>query len=147
MINVCTAEILPVTHQIYVTILHVKHLFLPSANEVCEGYVFIRVCNSVHGGGSPGPYPGGRLRGLVWGSPGSYPGEVWGSSQRGLQVHTQGGGWGVWLVGVSRPRPGGPGPDGEGGVSHHALRQTHSQQMATAADGTHPTGMHSCLYK
>ena len=44
--------------------------------------------------------------------------------------------------GVSRPRP--------GGVSQHALRKTpppHPQQTATAMDGTHPTGMHSCLKK
>ena len=33
---------------------------------------------------------------------------------------------------------------GVGGVSQHALRQT-PQQMATAVDGMHPTGMHSCL--
>ena len=53
----------------------------------------------------------------------------------GLQAHTQGGGWEVWPGdGGSRPRP--------GGVSQHALRQT-TQQTATAADGTHPTGMHS----
>ena len=26
---------------------------LPSANEVCEGYVFTPVCHSVHGGGLP----------------------------------------------------------------------------------------------
>ena len=26
----------------------------------------------------------------------------------------------------------------------HALRQTPPGEMATAADGTHPTGMHSC---
>ena len=38
--------------------------------------------------------------------------------------------------GVSRPRPRGR------GESQHALRQT-----ATAADVTHPTGMHSCLVK
>ena len=31
-----------------------------------------------------------------------------------------------------------------GKVSQHALRQTSPQQMATAADGTHPTGIHSC---
>ena len=30
--------------------------FLPPANEVCEGYVFTRICHSVHrGGGVPGP--------------------------------------------------------------------------------------------
>ena len=28
---------------------------LPSANEVCEGYVFTRVCHSVHSGVSPDP--------------------------------------------------------------------------------------------
>ena len=55
--------------------------------------------------------------------------------------------------GVSRPTPGGDvsGPTPvclhshtwEGGVSQHVLRQT-PQQTATAASGTHPTGMHSC---
>ena len=68
--------------------------------------------------------------------------------------------------GVSRPTPGGspdphlgespgphlrgsPGPHLDGspgthqGVSQHALTQT-PQQMATAAGGMHPTGMHSC---
>ena len=45
---------------------------------------------------------------------------------------------GVWPRGVSRPRPGVC-------VSQHALRQTPPpKQMATAADSTHPTGMHSC---
>ena len=34
-----------------------------------------------------------------------------------------------------------------GGVSQHALRQTPALQTATAADGTHPTGMHSCLLR
>ena len=45
--------------------------------------------------------------------------------------------------------PGGPGPGG--GVPgpgelvfQHALRQIPPGKMATAADGTHPTGMHSC---
>ena len=32
-----------------------------------------------------------------------------------------------------------------GGVSQDALRQTPPPPTATAADGTHPTGMHSCL--
>ena len=48
--------------------------------------------------------------------------------------------WGSLLWGV--PGPGGcllPG----GLVSQHALRQTPPGEMATAADGTHPTGMHS----
>ena len=29
-------------------------------------------------------------------------------------------------------------------VTQHALRQTPPGETATAADGTHPTGMHSC---
>ena len=46
-----------------------------------------------------------------------------------------------------------PGPGGvcfQGGlvpgglVSQHALRQTPPGETATAANGTHPTGMHSC---
>ena len=57
--------------------------------------------------------------------------------------------------GMSRPRPRGRLGVGAGqlqaqvwvGVSQHALKQTPPapQQTATAADGTHPTGMHSCL--
>ena len=66
--------------------------------------------------------------------------------QGGLQAHTQGevrgSGRGVFRPiprgGVSRPRPGRC-------VSQDALRQTPLQQMATAADGMHPTVMHSCL--
>ena len=73
------------------------------------------------------PRPRGQAWGSGWGwwSPGPHPGGCWGGgfwSGGGLQAHTQGG--------FSRPRP--------GGVSQHALRQT-----ATAAGGTHPTGMHS----
>ena len=34
---------------------------------------------------------------------------------------------------------------GGGCVSQHALGQTPPHPTATAADGTHPTGMHSCL--
>ena len=46
---------------------------LPPANEVCEGYVFTRVCLSTGGWYPsmpcrfPGPHPGGKLRGLAWG--------------------------------------------------------------------------------
>ena len=32
--------------------------FLPPANEVCEGYVFTRVCHSVHRGGSASVHAG-----------------------------------------------------------------------------------------
>ena len=47
--------------------------------------------------------------------------------------------------GVSRPRPGGgcPGP-GPGGCIPACTEADTPQQTATAEDGTHPTGMHSC---
>ena len=80
-----------------------------------EGYVFTRVCHSVHGGGGsaargvPGPRGrGGLLRGGAWSGGGSAGG---------------GGSGGV------------PGP---GGVCGYPA------VTATAAGGTHPTGIHSC---
>ena len=75
---------------------------LPPATKLGQGYVFTRVCDSVHGLG--GAWPGGV--------PG--PGGAW---SRGCLV----------LV------LGGPGGDPPG--------------TATAAGGTHPTGMHSCWNK
>ena len=98
-------------------------------------------------GGSLGPHPGGKLRGLAGGrgSPGSHlgggisrltPGGVSRPTPRGvsrptpgevLQVHTQGG--------FSRPTP-------WGDIS--ACTEADPPSMATAAGGTHPTGMHSC---
>ena len=80
-------------------------------------------------------------------------------------THTQGGSWGVWPVGVSRPTPKGvvegssrgglqahtwggvPAPGGvccSGGLLQNGV-QTPSPMMATATGGTHPTGMHSCF--
>ena len=41
-------------------------------------------------------------------------------------------------------RGGSPGPHLGGCVSQHALRQNPPPWTATAAGGTHPTGMHSC---
>ena len=141
---------------------------LPPTNEVCEGYVFTRVCHCVHGGGgwypsmhcrwypsmpcsrsrgagilaclagflantqggSWGVYPGGSLGPHLGGSPGSDPGGC-------LQAHT----WGV----SPGPQLGGARSTPKGGcVPWHALRQTPS--TATAAGGTHPTGMHSCWF-
>ena len=65
-----------------------------------------------------------------------------------------GGSWslrGAWSWGV--PGPGGPGPmggwswgvPGPGGGSAPGGCLVETPQMATAAGGTHPTGMHSCL--
>ena len=47
-------------------------------------------------------------------------------------------GWGCLVLGGSSA-PGGV------LVSQHALRHLPPGETATAADGTHPTGMHSCL--
>ena len=70
-------------------------------------------------------------------------GEVGGSGRvcvqahtQGLQAHTQGG--------VSRPRPGGVQAEARGCIPACTEADTHPQQTATAAGGTHPTGMHSC---
>ena len=122
---------------LYLRLLHhfVQLIFLPSANEVCEGYVFTRVCHSVQlggGGGALGPDPGGRLGGLAGGVSRPIPRGVVGGPGR---------------KGGLGPGPGGcPGPGlGVVCVSQHALRQTSPPQTATAAGGTHPTGMHSCL--
>ena len=101
---------------------------------------FTRVCNSIQGGvipaclvGYQAHSQGGSLRGLARSTP------------RGI---VEGSRWG----GSPGPHPGeslGPHLGGSrstlGGVSQHALRQT-PQQTATAAGGTHSTGMHSCFF-
>ena len=90
--------------------------------------IFLEACvkNSVHGAGVVSQYalqvsrPTTRVEvegSGLGGSPGPHPGgSVGGSGLGGLQAHTQGGGWGVWSSGVSKPTP--------GGVSQHTLRQT-----------------------
>ena len=105
-----------------------SNAFLTSANEVCEGYVFTLVCHSVHRGVSRS-IPEGRLRGLVGGrSPGPY----------------QGGRLRVLAGGSPGSGLGGPDP-GRGGVYPSMHWGRHPSPQQTAADGTHPTGMHSCL--
>ena len=88
---------------------------------------------------SPGPCPGGKLRGLAWGGPGPHPGGSPGPHPEGspgphlgdLQAHT-------W-DGASRLTP-------RGWVGIPAFTEADTpQQMATAPGGTHPTGMHSCF--
>ena len=110
-------------------------LFLPPANEVCEGYVFTRVSHSVHRGGGGVWYPSMHCMFLSTGGVVSQHalqvsrptprGKVEGSGLGGgLQAHTWGWGW----------------------VSQPALRQTPLPPQQTAAEGgMHPTGMHSCF--
>ena len=113
---------------LYVRTCDTKQVSLPSANEVCKGYVFTRVC--LYTGGCLGLGPGGRLRGLVGRCLGPDPG----------------GRLGVWPgEGVSRPRPRGMlGGLAGGCVQAQAWSRTPAQQTATAVGGMHPTGMHSC---
>ena len=89
---------------------------LPPANEVCEGYVFTPVCQSF----------------CSWGGGGGIP-----ACLAGLQATPKGEVEGSGRGGVSRPTAG-----GGGGVS----RPDTPQQMATAAGGTYPTGMHPCFH-
>ena len=103
--------------------------FLPRANEVWGKVIFSEACvkNSVHRGGL---VPG--VGGLVLGGGGSGPGGCL-LPRGGLVLGGGGSGpggtcsWGVWS------RGGVPGGDSPG--------------TATAAGGTHPTGMHSCLWR
>ena len=90
--------------------------FLLPATKLGQGNIFRSVCQefcSQGGGGSPGPHPRGKLRGLAGG--------------------------------VSRSTPGGGGSPGPGpGCIPICTEADSPQQTATAAGGTHPTGMHSC---
>ena len=72
-------------------------------------------------------------------------GEVGGLARGGLQAHTQGGlqahNWGV-----SRPTPRGVVSRPTPGECIPAYTEADTPPMtATAAGGTHPTGMHSCF--
>ena len=72
---------------------------LPPANEVWEGYVFTRVCPSVHRGEEgTRPTPRGEVEGL-----GTHPGEVSRSRPRG---EVEGSGTHRGEVSRSRPRSG-----------------------------------------
>ena len=85
-----------------------RHLFLPPATKLGQGYIFTGVCDSVHREGGACSQGGSAPRGSA---PGVVPGRGGILLPGGL---LRGGAW--W-------RP---------------------PQTATAAGGTHPTGMHSC---
>ena len=100
--------------------------YLPTADEVCEGYVFTRVCHSVHRGGAwsrEALDPGGAWsQGGVWsrGVPGARGfGPRWGAWSLGVPGPEEGlvlGGCLVpgdaWSQGVPGPVQGVPGPGG-----------------------------------
>ena len=85
-------------------------------------FLHLSVSHSVHGGG------GGITACITGGIP---------ACLAGLQATPKGEVEGSGRGGVSRPTAG-----GGGGVS----RPDTPQQMATAAGGTYPTGMHSCFH-
>ena len=90
---------------------------LPPATKLGQGNIFTGICDSVKGGAS---LPGGCL----------LPGGVSGPGRGGCLVP---GGCLFW--GVSGPR----------GVSAPDRARWRPPGTATAAGGTHPTGMHSCF--
>ena len=132
-------------------------MLLPSATKLRR--LCFYTCLSVHRGGAwsgggvwargvPAPGGGACSRGLVPGPGGCL---IWGVS--GPSGGTCSGGAlsrggicsvGDWSRGGSA---GGPGPKGvcSGGFPECTEVDTPPQQMATVADGTHPTGMHSCF--
>ena len=85
----------------------------------------------------------GEVGGLVGGPQAHTQGEVEGSGQRGLQAHTQGGGWGSGQEGSPDPGPGRSRPR-QGVYPSMHWGSPPLQQMATAVESMHPTGMHSC---
>ena len=92
------------------------NLFLPPANVVCEGYVFTRVCHSVHGGWYPSMhcrwYPSMPCSRSLGGGIPAYLAD--------LQAHTQEEVEGDLAGGVSRPTLGmSPGPHLGGVLQAH----------------------------
>ena len=116
------------------------HFYRPQTKFPKVMFLHMSVSHSVHGVGSGIP---ACLAGLQGG----------GVSQHALQIsrptpkgEVEGSGWGV-----SRPTPrGSPGPHPGGSPGPHlggcitACTEVDTCLTATAAGGTHPTGMHSC---
>ena len=100
-----------------------NQFLLPSANEVCEGYVFTRVCLST--GGCLQAHTRGGVGGSGWGVSRPIPrGRLEGLARGGLQAHTHGevggsgreGGFPGPGLGFPGSGPGGcPGPGSGGG--------------------------------
>ena len=128
---------------------HLRKEFLSPANEVCEGYVFTPVCQSVClQGGSPGSHLGGKLRGLAGGVSRPTPGRKLRGLAGGSPGPHPGGRLGGLAGEVPRPTPRGVGGmvwATPVGIPAYTEAEPPLQQMATAAGGTHPTAMHSCL--
>ena len=138
-----SCAISPIIPVIYLTIANAL-TFLPPAKEVWGKVIFSEACvkNSVHWGGGALPGPGVGV--CVCSEGGAWSG--------GVCVPSPGGAWsgvawsgGAWSGGCLLQ--GGPGPGGscsQGGCSP-GVPGGDLPGTATAAGGTHPTGMHSCF--
>ena len=127
----------------------IKLIYLPPANEVWGKVIFSEVCvkNSVHGGVlvSQHALQVVSQHALQVSRPTQFRG-MWPGG--GLQTHTQGRSWGGSGWEVFRPTPGGSVPGGtapKGEMPGPRGGCVETPRMATAAGGTHPTGMHSCF--
>ena len=131
-------------------------VILPSATKLRQGNVCTPICHSVHGGVSASVHAGIHPKGrhTPWADhsqvdtpPSQTPPSPLG---RHPQVDTH--------PGQTPPLGRNPHPPGQTpSLGRHPLGRQHPrpsrplgrhpspQQIATAADGTHPTGMHSCL--
>ena len=96
-------------------------------------------------GGSPGPHPEGRLKGLAGGGLQAHTrGKVEGSD-KGVSRPTPRGRSRGLATGVSRPTPrGAVQAQAQGCIPACTEADPPPQQTATAAGGMYPTGMHSC---
>ena len=115
------------------------HYYRPQTKFAKLMFLHVSVSHSVHG---RGVYPSMPCR-----FPGSHPGELEGFGRGGVggvQAHTQGEVEGSGLGGSPGPYWGGsPGPH-LGRCIPACTEADPPQLTATAAGGTHPTGMHSC---
>ena len=103
-----------------------------------QGNIFTPVCHSVHRGGIPACIAGGIPACLAAGGRCAIPACIgeWGGLLLG--VPGPGGAWSRGMPGLGGSAPGGPASRGVPGGD--------PPRTATAAGGTHLTGMHSCLY-
>ena len=112
--------------------------FLPPANEVCKGYVFTRVCHSVHGGSTWAGTPPDQV----------HPPETRytpGTRYTPLgPVHSPG----TRYTPRTRYTPLGPGTPPRTRYTPqdqvHPPGAVHAGRYGQPTGGTHPTGMHSC---
>ena len=133
--------------------MHSCFILLPPTTKLGQGNIFRSMCQEFCSGGGSG---GGGIPACLAGLQAHTQGRRLRSLARGGGVSRptpRGGSLGVWLWGVSRPTHMG----GLRGLGREVSRPTPrgyipacteadpSQQMATAACSTHPTGMHSCF--